>query len=86
MGNSATGRPTTLLLLLAAELRSVRQHGNKINAVHIVLFYHTCDDVRGGKKTVFIVCSYFFVVVISQMDMAVSPIKDYSFKSLYVSF
>ena len=85
MGNSSTGSPTTLLLLLAAELRSIRQHGNKISAVHIVLFCHTCDDVR-GEKTVFIVCSYLFVVVRSQTDMAVSPTKDYSFKRLYVSF
>ena len=72
-GNSATGHPITIVTDFVAELRSIVQHGTKNVAVHIVLFYHTGNDVRRGK-TVFVVWSVcgFFVVVISQTDVAVS--------------
>lgn len=43
-------------------------------AVHIVLVYGTCNDVR-GEKTVFAVYSNLFVVEISQTDMVVSPLR-----------
>lgn len=44
----------------------------KIIAVHILLFYCVCNDVRQERIV--------FVVVISQRDVVVSPIKDSSFK------
>lgn len=61
--NSATGRSTTIVIVAVAELRSVVQHGEN-KAVHIKRFCRVCNDVRGGK-TAFVICSNFFVVVIS---------------------
>lgn len=48
-----------------------------------MLFYHAWNDVW-GEKTVFVVCSNLFAVVISQTDGAVSPMKDSSFKDNYI--
>lgn len=61
------------VLLMKTEEKSIQQHGKK-NAAHIQLSYHACNDVWG--ETVFVICTKLFVVVIHQMDVAVSPIKD----------
>lgn len=75
-GNSATGHPITIVTDFVAELRSTMQHVKKNVAVHIVLFYHTHNDVRRGKSVLVVssVCG-FFVVVISQTDVAVSTLR-----------
>lgn len=67
-GNGATGRPTTVVIVFVPELRSTTLGKTKC-AVHILLFYHTC------VRTLFVVCSHFFVDVISQLDVAVSPLR-----------
>lgn len=56
-----------------AELGSFVHRGNSFLAVHMLRFYCVYNDVR-GNKTMFVVCNDFFVVVISQTDVAVSPL------------
>lgn len=72
VGNGATVRPTAVVFVLLTKL-SVVQHYKKM-AVRILLFYRACDDGK-GKNTVFIASSNFFVVIISQTDVAVSPLR-----------
>ena len=57
---SSTGHPTTVIVFVD-ELRSVAQHLSRVQ---------WCQR----EKTVLVVCSNSFVVIISQTDVAVSPL------------
>jgi hypothetical protein len=62
-GNSSTSRPTTVVNVFVAKLRSVVQYNcSTYCALRAMMF-------------VFVVCSSFFVVVITQTNMAVSPLR-----------
>lgn len=74
-GNSTTVCIPTYCFIDEAEVRSATQGGHFFFAVHIMLFYHTYKDDQRTKKTVFIICSNVFVIVISQTDVAVSALR-----------
>lgn len=75
-GNSTTVRPAPLLLFLLCGRngREVRRAVWK-NKLQYIFFCSVCNDIR-GKNTV-------FVVIISQTDVAVSPLMITFFTSIY---